>query len=63
MSLHQQTREEKLMLSVWASVRLSTWYFTTTFSPNWKDMDLMSGLSDGLAAGLSPESGGQWLSV
>jgi len=63
-SLHQWTREEPLMPSVWSSVRPLAWQPTTSFSPNWKDVDLMGGLFKGqkLAARLSPDSGGQWMS-
>ena len=54
----------RAMLSIWTSVRPLTWYPTTSFSPNWKDMDLMGELLDEeLSAGLSPVNGGQWLNV
>ena len=42
--LHQWTREEPLMSSIWSSARLLTWSPKTFFSPNWKDKDLRSGL-------------------
>jgi len=32
---------------------------TTSFSPNWKDMELMGGLFKELSAGTRPESGSQ----
>ena len=39
--------EEPLMSSVRTSVRPLTRYPTTSFSPNWKDMDLMGRLFNG----------------
>ena len=45
------TREEPLMSSLWTSVRHMAQSSITSFSPNWKDMDLMGGLSDGWGAG------------
>jgi len=40
-------------------------YPTTSFSPNWKDVDLWVDclMDKELAAELNPESGGQWLNV
>ena len=46
-SLHQWTRDEPLTSSTSTSVQPSTWYPTTTFSPNWKNTDLMGRLSNG----------------
>ena len=54
-SLHQWTREEPLTPSIWTSVRPLIWYPTTAFSPNWTDMDLMSGLFDGRRTGCKTE--------
>lgn len=61
--LHQWTRDEPLMSSVWASVRPLTQY-PTSFSPDWKDMDLMGRLMDkvdGLFDGFKMESREWWL--
>ena len=45
--------------------RTNTWTLITSFSPNWKGMDLMRSCSvdKELGAGSYPESGGQWLNV
>lgn len=39
--LHQWTRKEPQMSSIWTSTRLLTQSSKTSFSPNWRDMDLM----------------------
>ena len=39
------------------SVRPLTWYPTTHFSPNWKDMDLMGGLFSGQKRGQNLQLG------
>jgi len=49
--LHQWTREEPVMSSIWTSVSLLIQSSITSFSPNWKDMDLMDGLFKGQGTG------------
>jgi len=46
-SMHPWTREEPLISSTWTSVRPLTSYPTTSFSSNWKDIDLMGRLFNG----------------
>jgi len=51
-------KEETSMPSIWTSARPVTWSPITSFSPNWKDVDLLGGTY--------PESGGSvsgWRSV
>ena len=63
--LHQWTGEESLMSSIWPSVRPFTQSPITSFSPNWKDLDLTVQWIRNwwLKMRLYPESGGQWLSI
>lgn len=58
--LHQWTREEPLMTSIWTSVRSLMQYPTTAFSPNWKDTDLMGELFNGWRTGCKIESRELW---
>jgi len=47
--------------SIWTSVWPLTWYATTSFCPNWKDMDLMGGLFSVQRTGCRIESREWWL--
>ena len=48
------------MSSMWTSVRPLTWYLITSFSPNWKGMDLMGGLFAGRRTDCRAETTEWW---
>ena len=51
------------MSSIWTSVRPLTWYLITSFSPNWKGMDLMGGLFAGLRTDCRAETTEWWFNM
>ena len=58
--LHQWTKEVPLMSFILTSVMPLSWYPTTFFSLNWKDMDLMRGQFHGRRTGSRTESRQWW---
>jgi len=56
-------KEETSMPSIWTSARPVTWSPITSFSPNWKDVDLLGGLFNRQGTGYKNISRKWWLSI